>query len=306
MKLGFVLPNVGPSATPEGIRRIAQLTERLEYDSVWVTDRHIKPKNPQDDYPASATGQWPETYKDVLDPMMSLVWAAGCTTRVRLGTSVLVMPMRNPFQLAKQFVTLDVLSGGRAIAGLGQGFSRDEYELVGVSRKGLGERADEFLDVMKSVWAGGSVAYDGEYFHIPRSDAGPKPIQRPPVYLAAYTEKTMKRVADAADGWFPAGFPAQVVADCMNMIRETARQKGRDGDALKVIYRAILHITDQPLGNDRAIFSGSLEQIRDDIAQVRDIARADELVFDTVSPEPRAIEQLEADAEQLKHLADGA
>ncbi|HKX19120.1 MAG TPA: LLM class F420-dependent oxidoreductase [bacterium] len=302
MRLGFVLPQIGVAAGPQSVASVAQRVETLGYDSVWVTDRLLFPLTPQTPYPATPDGALPEPYKRVLDPLETLTFVAGHTKRIALGTSVLDMPFYNPVVLARRLTTLDVLSGGRLRVGLGQGWSKDEYEAAGISARGLGKRADEFLLVLKAIWTADPVEFHGHYFHVPKSIIQPKPVQKPhpPLYLAAYSPRALQRVATQADGWNPVGIPVEGMKLMMEGIRETARAAGRDSAALQMVVRANLFITPQPVGNDRWIFSGTLAQIKADVEAVR-VLGASEIFFDaTFSPGMKAEGDFIRVAEELR------
>jgi len=219
-------------------------------------------------YPATPDGSLPEEYKYNLDPLDTLTFAAAHTSKIKLGTSVLDIPYYNPVLLARRLSTIDVLSKGRLRVGFGVGWSPDEMEAAGAEMKVRGPRADEFLHVLKTIWTTDPVEHRGRFFSIPKSHIGPKPVQKPhpPIYLAAYTPPAMKRVATMADGWNPAGVPIAGMQQMFAGIQQMAQAAGRDPSELSMIVRANLFITDQPLGKDRFVFVGSLEQIREDIA----------------------------------------
>lgn len=281
MRVGFVLPQVGAAGGPQSVARVAQRVEALGYDSVWVTDRLLYPLNPQTPYPGTPDGALPEPYQRVLDPLETLTFVAAHTKRIALGTSVLDMPFYNPVVLARRLTTLDVLSEGRLRVGLGQGWSKDEYDAAGIAPRGLGRRADEFLGVLKAIWTTDPVEFHGRHFHVPKSTIQPKPVQKPHprIYLAAYTPSALQRVATQADGWNPAGVPVEGMRQMMEGVREIARAAGRDSAALEMVVRANLFITPQPVANDRWIFSGTLPQIKADVEAVRALG-ASEIFFD--------------------------
>ena len=308
MKLGFQLPNIGPVGGPESIIRVARRAEELGYDSLWVTERLIYPVQPQSPYPATPDGSLPEEFKTVIDPLHALTFAAAHTSRISLGTSVLVMSYRNPLLLAKSLTAVDVLSGGRLKLGMGQGWSKDEHDATGVSMGDRAGRADEVIEVLKAIWTTDPVEYHGQFFQIPRSHIDPKPVQKPhpPIYLAAYTPAAMKRIATMADGWYPAGVPAEGMAQMMEGIRGMAREAGRNPSDLKLVVRANLHVSPEPLGEGRWIFSGSLEEVKSDIKATRDIG-ADELLFDpTFSPDGASTETFLNPMERMKQLSEEA
>lgn len=281
MRTGFVLPHVGPAAGPQAIVHVAQRAEALGYDSVWVTERLLYPLKPQTPYPGTPDGSLPDVYKFVLDPIEALTFVAAQTKRIALGTSVLDMPFYSPVLLARRLTTLDVFSGGRLRIGLGQGWSKDEYDAVGISPRGLGKRADEFIQVLKAIWTTDPVEFHGRYFQIPRSIIQPKPVQKPhpPLYLAAYAPSALKRAATLANGWNPAGVPMDGMKQMMANLKEMAKAAGRDPASVELVVRANLSISQQPLGKERWIFSGTLEEIKSDIAAVRALG-ASEVFFD--------------------------
>jgi probable F420-dependent oxidoreductase len=281
VRIGFNLPQFGPVVTPTIIVQAAQKAEALGYDSLWVAERLLYPVHPQTPYPASPDGKLPEVFKHVMDPLEVLTFAAAHTSRVALGTSVLVISYHNPVVLARRLATLDVLSGGRVRVGLGLGWSKDEFDAVGASLRDRGRRADEFLHLLKAIWTSDPVEFRGEFYHVPRSYIGPKPVQKPhpPIYMAAFAPDALKRTAVLTNGWNPAGVPVEGMTQMITQLREMGKAAGRDPKALEIVVRANLYVTPRSLGTDRSIFTGSLDQIRADVAQTRSLG-ANELFFD--------------------------
>jgi probable F420-dependent oxidoreductase len=304
MRVGFSLPNIGPVATPRAVAEAARRAEALGYDTLWVIERLLYPLTPQTPYPAAPDGAWPEVYKYSLDPLESLTFAAAHTSRIGLGTSVLDIPYYNPVMLARRVTTLDVLSGGRVRVGLGVGYSKDEFDAVGASLRERGRQADEFLRVLKTIWTTDPVEFRGEYYQVPRSVIGPKPIQKPPppIYLAAFSPHALKRAATLADGWNPVVLSVAQMAEMIPAFRRAAAEAGRDPASLAIIVRANLLVTPRPLGADRWIFTGSLAQIEADIAGVRELG-ADEVFFDpTFSPDGETLDAFLACMERMRRL----
>ena len=305
MRLGFNLPQIGPAAGPEAIVRVAQRAEELGYDSVWVTERLLYPIEPQTPYMATPDGSLPEVYKTVLDPLEALTFVAGQTSRIGLGTSILDMPYYNPVMLARRLTTLDVLSGGRLRLGLGLGWSQDAFDAAGASMKQRGRRANEFISVLKAIWTTDPVEFQGEFYQVPKSVILPKPVQKPhpPIYLAAFNPAGLKRTATMANGWLPAGLRADGMKQMMEGIRGMAQEAGRDPSEVVLVVRANLLVTDEALGEDRWIFTGSSEQIKADIAATREIGAA-ELHFDpSFSPDGTSVEGFLSRMEQMRELA---
>lgn len=305
MKIGFALGNIGPIGTAESVAKIAQRAEALGYDSLWTVDRLLWPLKPQTPYPGTPDGSLPEPYKHVLDPLDTLTYVAALTKKVRLGTSVLDMPYYNPVVLARRLTTIDVLSNGRLLVGLGLGWSKDEMEASGAVIGQRGALADEFLQVLKAIWTTDPVEFQGKFYRVPRSHIQPKPVQKPhpPLYLAAFAPPALNRLARMADGWNPVGIPAAGMEQMFGSIRQMAKEAGRDPSALALVVRANLEISDKPLGKERFIFSGSLDQIKEDIQACRGIG-ADELFFDpTFMPGAQQLDGWLELMEQVRKLA---
>ena len=305
MRLGFALPNIGPIGTAEAVSRVAQRAEHLGFDSLWTIERLLYPVKPQTPYPATPDGSLPQPYKHVLDPLEALTFVAAQTKTIALGTSVLDIPYYNPAMLARRLTTLDVLSGGRLRVGLGLGWSKDEMDAAGADMKQRGARADEFLHVLKAIWTTNPVEFHGKFYSVPRSYIYPKPVQQPhpPIYLAAFVPAAMNRLARQADGWNPVAIPVDGMAQMFAGIKQIAKQAGRDPSSLKLVVRAHLEITDKPLGKERKIFAGTLDQIKEDITACDKIG-AHEVFFDpTFSPGGQSLDRWLTLMEQLRKLA---
>ena len=185
MKVGITLPNLGPQATRENVLKLATRAEKEGFDSLWTITRILWPLKPQSAYRATPDGSLPIEYQNVLDPLDVLVYVAANTNNIALGTSVADIFFYTPIMLAKRFATLDVLSQGRVLSGLGLGWSKDEYQASNIPFMNRGERADEFIQVMKKIWTDDIVEFKGKSYDIPASKIDPKPIQKPhiPIYL---------------------------------------------------------------------------------------------------------------------------
>jgi probable F420-dependent oxidoreductase len=305
MRLGFNIPNLGPAASPEGIAKVAKRAEDLGYDTVWVTERLLWPINPQTAYAGTPDGSLPEEYKIQLDPLDALTYAAAHTSRIGLGTSVLDMPYYNPVMLARSLTSIDVLSGGRLRVGLGQGWSQDEFDAAGASMKHRSSRADEFLQVLHAIWKTDPVEFEGKHFRLPKSIIQPKPVRKPhpPIYLAAFSPRALKRIAELGDGWNPVAIPADAMKQMWEGVKGMAKEAGRDPNELEIVVRANLGITTEPITLNRFIFTGSLDQIKGDIQSCREIGAA-EIHFDTLfSPEGSSVDGYLKVAEQMRGLA---
>ena len=304
MRLGFSIPQVGNVGGPAATRAVCERAEALGYDSLWVLDRLLRPVAAKTPYPVTADGQLPEAAKRVLDPIGLLTFAAACTKRARLGTSVLNLPYYNPVLLARALTTVDVLSEGRLSVGFGTGWSQDEYDAVGVDMKTRGARANEALDLLEKYWTEDAPEHHGQFYTLPKCHVA-RPVQRPRprVYLAAFVPATLKRVAERADGWNPAGLPLPVMKDMWGAIRGMAAAAGRDPETLELVVRANLDLRPGPVGGERPPFVGSAAQIRDDIQATREMG-AHELAFDGhFSTGVKTVSDHVALLEQLRELA---
>jgi probable F420-dependent oxidoreductase len=304
MKIGFSLPNIGPIGTAEAVTKVAQRAEALGYHSLWTIERLLYPLNLQRPYPGTPDGSLPEIYKHSLDPLEVLTFVAGQTKKIKLGTSVLDMPYYNPVTLARRLSTLDFLSGGRLLVGLGLGWSKDEMDATGADMTKRGALADEFLQVLKTIWTTNPVEFRGKFFNIPKSYINPKPVQKPhpPIYLGAFAPAALKRLANVADGWNPVFLPIPVMTQMFDSIKQMAKEAGRDPSALVMVVHAILELTDKPLGKERPIFSGSFDQITDDVRGCAKIG-VGEIFFDPAfSPGGQSLDRWLSLLDQLKGL----
>jgi probable F420-dependent oxidoreductase len=198
LKIGISLPHVGQQATRENVIQTAKMAEQEGIDSLWVGERLLWPVNPQTPYPGTPDGSFPVEGQNVLDPLETLTYIAANTNKIALGTSVIDMLFHNPIILARRFATLDVLSERRVIAGLGIGWSKDEFQVSNIPFNNKGKRADEFIQVLKKIWVEDVVEFKGEYYNIPASKIGPKPIQKPhiPIYLGGSSPNTFARIVE--------------------------------------------------------------------------------------------------------------
>ena len=190
MHFGLILPNYGEQATPERIRRVAQTAEELGFDSVWATE-HIVPG------PEAAA-----TYGRVYDPIVTLGWLAASTQRIGLGTSIVILPLHNPFLLAKQAATLQELTGRRVRLGIGVGWHRDEFDFLGVEFEGRGRRANEAIRVMRALWRG-EREFEGRYWSYREATFDPKPSPPPEIWIGGSSPQGVRRALTLGDVWHP-------------------------------------------------------------------------------------------------------
>ena len=280
MKFGTGLPIQGPLTTAESLRALATRAEALGFEHLWMADHIIIPKNITSLYPYTADREAPfEPTSFYYEPLTALAYVAACTERIRLGTHVLIVPYRNPVITAKQISTLDRLSGGRVILGIGVGWMEEEFKMLGwdyYSERGA--VTDEYLRLYKELWTQDDPSFEGRFYNFSDAAFHPKPIQKPhpPIWVGGHTRAAIRRTAELGDGWIPIGLrpPAilepEEMGQKINQIREMAEKAGRSPDAIEVCFSAGVNFTDgreASSSGERSLsswFSGTPEQIAED------------------------------------------
>ena len=271
MDFGCHLPMFGPVATRETVLAFARRMEALGYDSLWASDHIVIPHRIASRYPYSDTGAFPlPPDANFLEPLTTLALVAGVTERVRLGTTILVLPHRHPVLAAKSLATLDHLSAGRVILGAGVGWMREEIELLGAPFDRRGAWSDEAIRIMRACWRDERTHYRGEFFAFDDVGVFPKPARGDiPIWIGGHTPRALKRVVALADGWHAAFPSADALEHGIALLRqECARQQRRFAD-LVITVRAGLSIRPAPGGTDRKAMQGSPEQILADLERYR-------------------------------------
>ncbi len=277
---GCSLPTRGPTSSPEALRSLAQRDEDLGFDSVWVSDHIILPRQVASFYPYSPDGvasfRPDEPYYEALS---ALTFLAGCTQRVRLGTHVLILPYRNPVLTAKVLATLDVLSGGRLILGAGVGWMEEEFLALGLNTyHERGAVTDEYIQLYKELWTKDEPVFNGKYYQLSGSGFQPKPVQKPhpPIWIGGHTGPAIRRAAKHCDGWLPIGLrpPAilepEEMAGLIGRLRTLTRRAGRPEDAVEITFSTDV-IFDNAPGPSRRLINGRPEQIAADLRQYQDL-----------------------------------
>ncbi|MFB4279090.1 TIGR03619 family F420-dependent LLM class oxidoreductase [Nonomuraea sp. MTCD27] len=244
MEIGLAVPQYGRFAALSSVLRVAREAESMGFHSLWAGDRLLTPLRPSDPYPGG-DGSIPEAHRVFLDPFAVLSVAASVTSSVRLGTSALNACWYPPVVLARSLTTIDHLSGGRLDAGLGLGWSSDEYAAAGVPWKDRARRYDATLDALEAIWTTDPVAFEHELWTIAPSHIEPKPARRPPLYLAGFSPAALRRIGRRADGWLTATLPVPVLTSMWQTVCRTAEEAGRDPGALRMILRSNPIVTDR-------------------------------------------------------------
>ncbi len=273
VQFGFSLQGRGVLAGQEAITTLAKRAEALGYDSIWVTDRLLIPVQSKSAYPYSPTGAFPLGPDEPwLEPLTAVTYLATITERIRVGTSVLVIPYRHPVHTAKALATADHLSGGRIILGAGIGWWREEFAGVGVPFEDRAARTLEYLRVMKAIWSQPRIAFEGRTLRI--AEAGgvrPHPVQQPhiPIWIGGHSDGALRRVVEVADGWHPLGlrppvalFPPEMAAK-VQRLRGMAAAAGRDPASITISFKGPVKFEDG--GGTRTPLSGAPTQIVEDL-----------------------------------------
>jgi probable F420-dependent oxidoreductase len=299
MDFGFALPGRGPLATPEILIKLARKAEKLRYSSIFVTDHVVIPSSQSAPYPYSPTGRFTGDWKNgYLEPLTLMSFLAGETSRVRLGTSVLVIPYRNPVVTAKMLATLDVLSGGRIILGAGVGWFKEEFEALHAQPfERRGAVTDEYLRLMRACWTREPVDWKGPVYGMGTVSAMPKPRQTGgiPIWVGGHTDAALRRAGELSDGWHPIGLrpPAMLLPeefrDKVAIVRDWARKAGRDPKTITLSFRCPLEVLPQrakPAGGERQLFRGTAAEVIGDLRTYQALG-VTHFVFDPVAQDLR-------------------
>jgi probable F420-dependent oxidoreductase len=284
MQIGFNLPVSGPMASAEVMANIAQLGEALGFDYLTLTDHVALPDTSTPGYPYSTTGEFytPDPGHRV-EQLTTAAWVAAKTSRIRIVLAVMVVPHRPAVVTSKMLATIDVLSGGRLVVGIGAGWLK--VELDAVSTTPFAERGavtDEYMDAMRTIWTQDRPVFHGKYVHIDGLLTDPKPLQKPypPIWVGGESGPSMRRAARIGDAWYPIGSNYAHLLDTLPRltagiarIREMTAAAGRDPAAMGVVYRVKRHGQPAPAATDgnRKLFTGTVANTIEDIAAVRDI-----------------------------------
>ncbi len=273
MKFGCHLPMFGPIATRENVLAFARRMEALEYDSLWASDHVVIPYTIESRYPYSDTGAFPlPPEANFLEPLTTLGLVAAVTERVKLGTTILVLPHRHPVLAAKMVATLDHLSDGRIILGAGVGWMREEIELLGGPFDKRGAWSDEAIRVMRECWSVGRTRYRGRFFSFDDVGAYPKPRRgHIPIWIGGHTPRALRRVAELGDGWHAAFPSVEALERGIAELRSECARRQRSFDELVITVRAGLAIRSTPVEGPRRPLQGSPEQILGDLRRYQDL-----------------------------------
>ncbi|MGW0704789.1 TIGR03619 family F420-dependent LLM class oxidoreductase [Streptomyces sp. NPDC002643] len=294
LRLGLALPQMRQYDIGKDVPDVARTAESIGYDSLWVFERALVPDRPSQGLYGLEGLPWPDRYRHVAEPLVTLTLAAAATERARLGAS-LIAPLHIPFQLAKSLASLDSASGGRVVAGLGTGWSPDEHAAAAVrpfEERGL--MLEEIIGVCRAVWGPDPVSYEGRLTKIASAAVGPKPARPIPILLPAGTTRAQHRLVDHADGWLPVGLGLEELAVQWRQLRELAARRRRIRPLRSVLRVNAEYQPKAYDGADRHPFQGNATQVAEDLAAHAELG-LDEIFLD--------LQGGLRDAEELKDVA---
>jgi len=241
MKFGVTGVNAGRRVEGANAAILARLAEEAGFESLWTVEHTVVPANYQSQYPYSDTGRMPGKEEvSIGDPLIWLAYAAAVTERINLATGILILPQRNPLILAKECATLDTLSNGRLLLGIGVGWLEEEFAALGVPFEDRGARTDEYVAALREVWAAPEPTFGGRFASFEKAKSYPKPKQTSiPIIVGGHTDAAARRAGRIGDGFFPWGLGAEHLARLLTLMREAAQETGRDPDAIEVTAGAI-------------------------------------------------------------------
>ena len=292
MRYGFYLPTRGPLATREGLAAIVQRAEQVGFSSVMVADHIVLPTKVDSAYPYTVKGNFVSD-GDCFEQLSLMAFVAGRSEKLRIVSSVMIVPHRNPVFNAKALATIDVLSGGRVTVGIGVGWMAEEFKALHTADfKHRGAVTDEYIAIFKTLWSGKPVSYKGQFYSFDEVVCQPAPIQQPgpPIWIGGHSKPALRRVARFGDGWHPVGataaspLPPEEMRQKLATIADLMQAEGRDFAKLQVSYKAPYYDGGAPPeGEERRLFTGGVDAALGDIATFEALG-VHELVFDFRSP----------------------
>jgi probable F420-dependent oxidoreductase len=288
MQIGFNLPMSGPLSSPEAMIHLAQAGEAQGYDYAAVSDHVVEPIDIQAKYPYSDSGEFPRGGAgERHEQLTALAYLAGKTSRLRFVTSVMVVPHRPAVLAAKVLSTIDVLSGGRLVVGIGAGWLEEEFEALGVPAfPERGVVTDEYMQAFRELWTSEKPQFDGRFVKFSNIIFAPKPVQKPhpPLWVGGESGPALRRTARLGDGWYPIGtnpsHPLNTSARyraAVTRLRKLTEEAGRDPSSVTLAYRVQRHGSLAPAKTkegERHLFSGGPAEIAEDVRTMRELGVA--------------------------------
>ncbi len=253
MRYAVKLPQVGTNLNGRDILRFAQGAERMGFDILSVGDHVVFPERITTAYPYATTGRHPsESAPNYVEAMTLLSYVAGATSTIKLLTGVLIVPYRHPVLVAKMIASLDYLTQGRVIFGIGVGWMKEEFEVLGFSYEHRGALTDEMVEIYKTLWTQERPAFKGRFFQFDELRFSPKPVQKPhpPIWIGGNTRLAMRRAARGAQGWFPVHMSSDEMQPMIQELRAMTVEAGRKPGEIEVCLGSSLEFADRPVTPD--------------------------------------------------------
>ena len=301
LALGFHLPSRGPLARVDVLTHLARTADTLGYSVVSISDHIVLPTRSSAPYPYDHSGAFPGgAQQPFIEPIPLAAWLLAVTRRLRVAISVLVVPYRNPVVTAKHLATIDALSGGRLVVGVGVGWWPEEFEaLAAPPFAERGAVTDEYLRLMKTLWTENEPRFEGKYYRIDDVTMLPHPAQKPhpPIWVGGHSEPALRRTAVLGDAWHPIGLRGPVglapdeLAQKMARIRALARQAGRDPASIGVAFRGPLDLRParaKVTAETLRPLAGPPHKVVADLRAYQ-AAGVDTMIFDFPKPDPTAM-----------------
>ncbi|TMA80847.1 MAG: LLM class F420-dependent oxidoreductase [Deltaproteobacteria bacterium] len=291
MNFGLHVPASSPTVKAEDLVRFAQQAEALGFYCLTLADHIVVPRDISVPYPYTVDGKYPGAGYH-LETLTTMGFLAGATKRIRFATSVMIAPYRNPIITAKMLSSLDVLSNGRVIVGLGVGWMKEEFEsLQAPPFEDRGKVTDEYIKALRELWTSDNPSFNGKYCNFSNIVFMPKPVQKPaiPIWIGGHSKHAIRRAGQLGDGWHPIGGvptiplePDDVKKD-MGTLAEHAQKAGRDPKTIRVALKGSLFDKEKKIEGRRRRFMGTAEEIASDIREYR-AAGVDTIIFDVRRP----------------------
>lgn len=303
MRFGFHAINLGPIATPTSIRQVLAACEQHKIDSIWTGDHVINAPKIDSTYPYSPTGKFPLPPEEtILEPLTFMGYAVAQTQTVQIGVSVLIVPYRNPVVTARAITTLDYLSEGRIIVGVGSGWMKEEFDALGVPFADRGAQTDEFIRVFKEIWTNPTPQFSGAYVQFSGITAYPLPVQKPhpPIWVGGNSKRAMRRALELGEGWQPGWSKPDQFAQEMQDFQRIAERVGRDPKTVEISLLRPMQIIDRADAHRPLI--GTPEQIAEDIRAYQRLGVSHLVFAFRTSTLTETLETIERFATQIRPL----
>jgi probable F420-dependent oxidoreductase len=253
MKFGLGFANVGPFGQPEGLTHLVRTAEAVGFESLWTVEHVVVPKGYQSKYPYSRDGKMPGGEgAPIPDPFVWLAYAAAVTTKIKLATGIVILPQRHPFYVAKEVATLDVLSRGRMIFGVGIGWMKEEFDALGVPFESRADRTDESIAALRELWRAGANEFRGAHYSWGAVESNPKPVQsHVPIVIGGHTKSAARRAARVGDGFFPARM--DTFAECLEALEAECARIGRNPAEIEITTVGVSKLDEVKRLQDRGV-----------------------------------------------------